>query len=60
MKKFNYQTCLRMSETLKDEMTKICDQNAINESDFMRHAIKESILSHSRESDDGMNRLRYA
>ena len=44
MKKFNYQTCLRMSETLKDEMTKICDQNAINESDFMRHAIKESIF----------------
>ena len=60
MKKFNYQTCLRMSETLKDEMTKICDQNEINESDFMRFAIKESILNHSRESDDGMNRLRYA
>ncbi len=60
MKKFNYQTCLRMSETLKDEMTKICDQNAINESDFMRHAIKERIMNHSRESDDGMNRLRYA
>ena len=60
MKKFNYQTCLRMSDTLKNEMTKICDQNAINESDFMRHAIKESILNHSTESDDGMNRLRYA
>ena len=40
MKKFNYQTCLRMSDTLKNEMTKICDQNAINESDFMRHTIK--------------------
>ena len=60
MKKFNYQTCLRMSETLKDEMTKICDQNEINESDFMRHAIKESILNHPREGDDAMNRLRYA
>ena len=60
MKKFNFQTCLRMSDTLKNEMTKICDQNAINESDFMRHAIKESILNHSTESDDGMNRLRYA
>ena len=48
MKKFNYQTCIRMSETLKDEMTRICDQNAINESDFMRHAIKESILNYSR------------
>ena len=60
MKKFNYQTCLRMSETLKDEMTKICDQNAINESDFMRHAIKESILNYSRDSENGFNQLRYA
>ena len=60
MKKFNYQTCLRMSETLKDEMTKICDQNAINESDFMRHAIKESILNYSRDSENELNRLRYA
>ncbi len=60
MKKFNYQTCLRMSETLKDEMTKICDQNAINESDFMRHAIKESILNYSKESENGFNQLRYA
>ena len=60
MKKFNYQTCLRMSETLKNEMTKICDQNAINESDFMRHAIKESILNYSRDSENGLNQLRYA
>jgi hypothetical protein len=60
MKKFNYQTCLRMSETLKDEMTKICDQNAINESDFMRHAIKESILNHSRDGNNALNRLRFA
>ena len=49
-----------MSETLKDKMTKICDQNAIDESNFMRQAIKESILSHLREGDDSMNRLRYA
>ena len=60
MKKFNYQTCIRMSETLRDEMTKICDQNAINESDFMRHAIKESILNYSRDSENGLNQLRYA
>ena len=60
MKKFTYQTCIRMSETLKDEMTKICDQNAINESDFMRHAIKESILNYSRDSENGLNQLRYA
>ncbi len=60
MKKYTYQTYLRMSEVLKDQMTKICKQNEINESDFMRVAIKKSILNHSRESEDGMNRLRYA
>jgi len=25
MKKFTYKTCLRLSETLKDDMTAICD-----------------------------------
>ena len=60
MKKFNYQTCIRMSEVLKDEMTKICEQHHINESDFMRHAIKESILNYSREGESGNNRLQFA
>ena len=60
MKKYTYQSCLRMSEVLKDEMTKICNQKSINESDFMRVAIKESILNHSRDGNDAMNRLRLA
>ena len=41
MKKFNYQTCLAGMSEKKTKKTKICDQNAINESDFMRHSIKE-------------------
>ena len=39
MTKYPYQTCLRMSETVKEEMTNICDEYKVNESDFMRKAI---------------------
>ena len=60
MKKFNYQTCLRLSTTLKKEIDTICDQHEIRPSDFMRHAIKESILNHSKDSANGLNQLRYA
>ena len=60
MKKHPYQTCLRMPEILKDSMTIICEKYQINESDFMRHAIKESILNYSKESENGFNQLRYA
>ena len=34
-----YQTCLRMPLTLKEDMTSICDEYHINESDLMRKAI---------------------
>ena len=60
MIKHSYQTCLRMPQVLKEDMTTICERYQINESDFMRVAIKESIMNHSREIEDGMNRLRYA
>ena len=39
MIKHNYQTCLRMSENIKEDMTAICTKHQINESDFMRKAI---------------------
>ena len=39
MTKHPYQTCLRMPLTLKEDMTNICDEFKINESDFMRKAI---------------------
>ena len=45
MKKYTYQTCLRLSETLKEDMTAICDSYKINESDFMRRAIAQSVQS---------------
>ena len=60
MKKYTYQICPRLPHVLKDEMTNICDDNQINEPDFMRYAIKETILNYSREGEDGINRLRFA
>ena len=39
MIKHPYQTCLRMPLSLKEDMTSICDEYHINESDLMRRAI---------------------
>ena len=39
MIKHPYQTCLRMPLSLKEDMTTICDEYHINESDLMRRAI---------------------
>ena len=48
MTKYPYQTCLRMPLTLKEDMTSICDQYQINESDLMRRAIVEFITTVNR------------
>jgi len=45
MKKHHYQTCLRMPLILKEDMTTICDQFQINESDLMRRAIVEFVTN---------------
>ena len=47
MKKYDYQTCLRLPIVLKDEMTTICDNYQINESDLMRRAISEFVQTHT-------------
>ena len=39
MVRYEYQTCLRMSNTLKDDMTDICIRYKIYESDLMRRAV---------------------
>ena len=39
MVRYEYQTCLRMSNTLKDDMTDICEKHQINESDLIRRAV---------------------
>ena len=47
MKKFTYQTCIRLPKILKDEMSDICEHHQINESDLMRRAISEFVQTHS-------------
>ena len=45
MTKHPYQTCLRMPLTLKEDMTTICDEYQVNESDLMRKAISQFITN---------------
>jgi predicted DNA-binding protein len=45
MTKHPYQTCLRMPLTLKEDMTTICDEYQVNESDLMRKAIEQFITN---------------
>ena len=39
MVRYEHQTCLRMSDALKNDMTDICEKYKINESDLMRRAV---------------------
>ena len=52
MKKYDYQTCLRLPTFLKEDMTNICDTYQINESDLMRRAISEFVQSHTDNPQD--------
>ena len=52
MKKYDYQTCLRLPNVLKDEMTTICDNYQINESDLMRRAISEFVQTHTENTEN--------
>ena len=51
MKKYDYQTCLRLPVILKEEMTNICDTYRINESDLMRRAIAEFVQTHTENTE---------
>ena len=51
MTKHPYQTCLRMPLILKEEMTTICNEYQINESDLMRKAIVQFVEKMKRNPD---------
>ena len=59
MIKHPYQTCLRMPLTLKEDMTTICDSYQINESDFMRRAIAESVQSIQENPNDESRKYMF-
>jgi predicted transcriptional regulator len=52
MKKHPNQTCLRLPDVLKDEMSNICDKYQINNSDLMRRAISEFVQTHTDNPQD--------
>ena len=52
MTKHPYQTCLRMPLNLKEEMTTICDEYQINESDLMHRAISEFVQTHTKNTEN--------
>ena len=52
MVRYEYQTCLRMSNTLKDDMTDICEKQTINESDLIRRAIATFVQNLNGQTED--------
>ena len=52
MVRYEYQTCLRMSNTLKDDMTDICEKHRINESDLIRCAIATFVENLKGQTED--------
>jgi len=57
MTKHPYQTCLRMPLTLKEDMTTICDEYRINESDLMRKAIFQFITNIKMNPDQSSRHM---
>ena len=51
MVRYEYQTCLRMSNTLKDDMTDICENHKINESDLIHRAVATFVENHNQTPD---------
>ena len=43
MKKYDLQLCIRMSSNLRDSMQTICDTYQINESDYIRKSLMQSV-----------------
>ena len=53
MIRYQYQTCLRMSNTLKDDMTDICERYKINESDLTRKAVATFVEDLNSKPEQG-------
>jgi predicted transcriptional regulator len=51
MKKHPNQTCLRLPNVLKNEMSNICEKHQVNESDLMRRAISEFVQTHTENPE---------
>ena len=59
MQKFTYQTCVRMSENLRESMKDICDTYQINESDYIRRSLAESVIRDSKDTESAGKRFMF-
>lgn len=53
MVRYEYQTCIRMSNELKDDMTEVCERYKINESDLMRRAVASFVQDLNAKPEQG-------
>ena len=58
MVRYEYQTCLRMSDTLKNDMNKICEKHKINESDLIRRSIA-TFVENLNETPDQQSKYLF-
>ena len=56
---YEYQTCLKMSNTLKDDLTGICEKMRINESDLIRRAVA-TFVENINETPDQQSEYLFA
>ena len=55
MQKYPYQTCIRLPENLRSSMQTICDEYQINESDYIRKSLSESVKSDLPKTENNQN-----
>ena len=58
MVRYEYQTCIRMSNTLKNDMIDICKRYKINESDLMRRAVA-AFVENLNETPDHQSKYLF-
>ena len=59
MQKYTYQTCVRMPETLRESMKDICDTYQINESDYIRRSLAQSIQNDIKNTQNADNKFLF-
>jgi hypothetical protein len=59
MQKFTYQTSVRMSENLRESMKDICDTYQINESDYIRRSLVQSVQNDIKNAQSADNKFLF-
>lgn len=59
MQKYTYQTSIRMPETLRESMKDICDTYQINESDYIRRSLAQSVQNDMKNTQISDNKFLF-